>query len=161
MARFLRGLPVDGWAGASAPAASQAGWFLSEGAGEACVIAVDDPLKVSAVKLDEEGGALAGAQFSLEGRFPDGSTSKSFISDGAGALFSDVQLIGSDEGTRYVLREVSAPDGYQVLDPVTLLVYSDGRRLWALTSLLILRPCGDSEKEGTAWVTVTDDPFPR
>lgn len=155
------GSSVGGWAGASAPAASQAGWFLSEGAGEACIIAVDDPLKVSAVKLDEEGGALAGAQFSLEGRFPDGSTSKSFISDGAGALFSDVQLIGSDEGTRYVLREVSAPDGYQMLDPVTLLVYSDGRlALGADVSSDLAAHVAISEKEGTAWVTVTDDPVP-
>lgn len=155
------GSSVGGWAGASAPAASQAGWFLSEGAGEACVIAVDDPLKVSAVKLDEEGGALAGAQFSLEGRFPDGSTSKSFISDGTGALFSDVQLIGSDEGTRYALREVSAPDGYQVLDPVTLMVYSDGRlALGADVSSDLAAHVAISEKEGTAWVTVTDDPVP-
>lgn len=155
------GSSVGGWAGASAPTASQAGWFLSEGAGEACVIAVDDPLKVSAVKLDEEGGALAGAQFSLEGRFPDGSTSKSFISDGAGALFSDVQLIGSDEGTRYALREVSAPDGYQVLDSVTLLVYSDGRlALGADVSSDLAAHVAISEKEGTAWVTVTDDPVP-
>lgn len=155
------GSSVGGWADASAPAASQAGWFLSEGAGEACVIALDDPLKVSAVKLDEEGGALAGAQFSLEGRFPDGSTSKSFISDGAGALFSDVQLIGSDEGTRYVLREVSAPDGYQMLDPVTLLVYSDGRlALGADVSSDLAAHVAISEKEGTAWVTVTDDPVP-
>lgn len=155
------GSSVGGWAGASAPTASQAGWFLSEGAGEVCVIAVDDPLKVSAVKLDEEGGALAGAQFSLEGRFPDGSTSKSFISDGAGALFSDVQLIGSDEGMRYVLREVSAPDGYQMLDPVTLLVYSDGRlALGADVSSDLAAHVAISEKEGTAWVTVTDDPVP-
>ena len=155
------GSSVGGWAGASAPAASQAGWILSEGAGEACIIAVDDPLKVSAVKVDEEGGALAGAQFSLEGRFPDGSSSKSFISDGAGALFSDVQLIGSDEGTRYVLREVSAPDGYQVLDPVTLLVYSDGRlALGADVSSDLAAHVAISEKEGTAWVTVTDDPVP-
>ena len=155
------GSSVGGWAGASAPAASQAGWFLSEGAGEACIIAVDDPLKVSAVKLDEEGGALAGAQFSLEGRFPDGSSSKSFVSDGAGALFSDVQLIGSDEGTRYVLREVSAPDGYQMLDPVTLLVYSDGRlALGADVSSDLAAHVTISEKEGTAWVTVTDDPVP-
>lgn len=155
------GSSVGGWAGASAPTASQAGWFLSEGAGEACIIAVDDPLKVSAVKLDEEGGALAGAQFSLEGRFPDGSSSKSFVSDGAGALFSDVQLIGSDEGTRYVLREVSAPDGYQMLDPVTLLVYSDGRlALGADVSSDLAAHVTISEKEGTAWVTVTDDPVP-
>ena len=155
------GSSVGGWAGASAPAASQAGWFLSEGAGEACIIAVDDPLKVSAVKLDEEGGALAGAQFSLEGLFPDGSASKSFVSDGTGALFSDVQLIGSDEGTRYVLREVSAPDGYQVLDPVTLLVYSDGRlALGADVSSDLAAHVTISEKEGTAWVTVTDDPVP-
>ena len=155
------GSSVGGWAGASAPTASQAGWFLSEGAGEACVIAVDDPLKVSAVKVDEEGGALAGAQFSLEGRFPDGSTSKSFISDGSGALFSDAQLIGSDEGMRYVLREVSAPDGYQMLDPVTLLVYSDGRlALGADVSSDLAAHVAISEKEGTAWVTVTDDPVP-
>ena len=155
------GSSVGGWAGASAPAASRAGWFLSEGAGAACVIAVDDPLKVSAVKVDEEGGALAGAQFSLEGRFPDGSASKWFISDGAGALFSDVQLIGSDEGTRYVLREVSAPDGYQMLDPVTLLVYSDGRlALAAGVSSDLVAHVAISEKEGTAWVTVTDDPVP-
>lgn len=155
------GSSAGGWVGASAPAASQTGWFLSEGAGEACVIAVDDPLKVSAVKLDEEGGALAGAQFSLEGRFPDGSSSKSFVSDGSGALFSDAQLIGSDEGTRYVLREVSAPDGYQVLDPVTLLVYSDGRlALGADVSSDLAAHVAISEKEGTAWVTVTDDPVP-
>ncbi|WP_297155242.1 SpaA isopeptide-forming pilin-related protein [uncultured Ellagibacter sp.] len=144
-----------------APAASQAGWTISNGAGEARVIAVDAPLKVGAVKLDEGGSALSGAQFSLEGNFPDGSTSKSFVSDSAGVLFSGLQLIGSDEGERYVLREVSAPAGYQVLDPVTLLVYSDGRlALGADVSADLAAHVTISEREGAAWVAVTDDPAP-
>ena len=72
-----------------------------------------------------------------------------------------MQLIGSDEGTSYVLREVSAPDGYQMLDPVTLLVYSDGRlALAAGVSSDLVAHVAISEKEGTAWVTVTDDPVP-
>ena len=144
-----------------APDASQAGWTISNGAGEARVIAVDAPLKVGAVKLDEGGSALSGAQFSLEGSFPDGSTSKSFVSDSAGVLFSGLQLIGSDEGERYVLREVSAPAGYQVLDPVTLLVYSDGRlALGADVSADLAAHVTISEREGAAWVAVTDDPAP-
>ena len=62
---------------------------------------------------------------------------------------------------RYVLREVSAPDGYQMLDPVTLLVYSDGRlALAAGVSSDLVAHVAISEKEGTAWVTVTDDPVP-
>ena len=144
-----------------APDASQTGWTFSNNMGKACITAVDAPLKVGAVKLDKGGSALSGAQFCLEGSFPDGSTSKSFVSDSAGVLFSGLQLIGSDEGERYVLREVSAPAGYQVLDPVTLLVYSDGRlALGADVSADLAAHVAISEREGTAWVAVTDDPAP-
>mgnify|MGYP006974993548 CR=1 FL=1 len=70
-------------------------------------------------------------------------------------------LSARTRGTRYVLREVSAPDGYQALDPVTLLVYSDGRlALGADVSSNLAAHVAISEKEGTAWVTVTDDPVP-
>ena len=144
-----------------APDASQTGWTFSNNMGKACITAVDAPLKVGAVKLDKGGSALSGAQFCLEGSFPDGSTSKSFVSDSAGVLFSGLQLIGSDERERYVLREVSAPAGYQVLDPVTLLVYSDGRlALGADVSADLAAHVAISEREGTAWVAVTDDPAP-
>ena len=59
------------------------------------------------------------------------------------------------------MREVSAPAGYQVLDPVTLLVYSDGRlALGADVSADLAAHVAISEREGTVWVAVTDDPAP-
>ena len=155
------GSSIDEGGSSPAPDASQTGWTFSNNMGKACIIAVDAPLKVGAVKLDKGGSALSGAQFCLEGSFPDGSTSNSFVSDSAGVLFSGLQLIGSDEGERYVLREVSAPTGYQVLDPVTLLVYSDGRlALGADVSADLAAHVAISEREGTAWVAVTDDSAP-
>ena len=50
----------------------------------------------------------------------------SFTSDEFGTVFIDLMLTGSKEGTAYVLTELTAPDGYEVNEPITFLVYEDG-----------------------------------
>lgn len=95
------------------------------------IFAEDEPLQISFVKTDEEGGALAGATFSIapaaEGAtFPDGSASKTFTSNENGLVFEDLQLAGSAEGTAYVITELAAPAGYEVAPAFTILVFKDG-----------------------------------
>ncbi len=106
-----------------------AGYTLADG--YATIFAVDEPLRISFVKTDEEGGALAGATFSIApagdgATFPDGSASKTFTSNENGLVFEDLQLTGSAEGTEYVVTELSAPDGYEVAPAFTILVFDDG-----------------------------------
>ncbi len=106
-----------------------AGYTLADGG--VTIFAVDEPLSISFVKTDEEGGPLAGATFQIapaaEGAtFPDGSTVKEFTSDTDGSVFNDLQLTGSAEGTEYVVTELSAPDGYEVAPAFTILVFDDG-----------------------------------
>ena len=81
---------------------------------------------VSLVKRDAEGHGLAGAEFTLAGAFADGSTERTFTSDEDGVVFAELVLAGSAEGTPYVLTETKAPAGFELLAPVTLLVFEDG-----------------------------------
>ena len=93
------------------------------------VEAIDRHLGVSLVKTSLDGTGLAGGTFTLapvEGTFPDGDTEKTFVSDEFGAVFTDLALTGSAEGTAYVLTEVTAPAGFETNDQITLLVYEDG-----------------------------------
>lgn len=106
-----------------------AGYMLADG--YVTIFAVDEPLSISFVKTDEEGGALAGATFSIApagdgATFPDGSASKTFTSNENGLVFEDLQLAGSAEGTAYVITELTAPAGYEVAPAFTILVFEDG-----------------------------------
>lgn len=106
-----------------------AGYTLADGG--VTIFAVDEPLSISFVKTDEEGGALAGATFSIApagdgATFPDGSASKTFTSDEAGVVFADLQVSGSAEGTAYVITELAAPAGYEVAPAFTIVVFEDG-----------------------------------
>lgn len=106
-----------------------AGYTLADG--DVTIFAVDEPLRISFVKTDEEGGALAGATFSIApagdgATFPDGSASKTFTSNENGLVFEDLQLAGSAEGTAYVITELTAPAGYEVAPAFTILVFEDG-----------------------------------
>lgn len=106
-----------------------AGYTLADGG--VTIFAVDEPLSISFVKTDEEGGALAGATFSIApagdgATFPDGSASKTFTSNENGLVFEDLQLAGSAEGAAYVIAELSAPAGYEVAPAFTILVFEDG-----------------------------------
>lgn len=106
-----------------------AGYTLADG--DVTIFAVDEPLSISFVKTDEEGGALAGATFSIApagdgATFPDGSASKTFTSNENGLVFEDLQLAGSAEGTAYVITELTAPAGYEVAPAFTILVFEDG-----------------------------------
>ena len=79
------------------------------------------------LKQDPNGNPLAGAEFAIEGEFPDGDTSKSFTSSDEGIVFEDVQFIGSSEGTRYEVTETIAPEGFALLQGgFEMLVYEDG-----------------------------------
>ena len=105
------------------------GYTLADG--DVTIFAVDEPLHISFVKTDEEGGALAGATFSIapadgDATLPDGSASKTFTSDEAGVVFADLQVSGSAEGTAYVITELAAPAGYEVAPAFTILVFEDG-----------------------------------
>lgn len=106
-----------------------AGYTLADGG--VTIFAVDEPLSISFVKTDEEGGALAGATFSIapadgDATLPDGSASKTFTSDEAGVVFADLQVSGSAEGTAYVITELAAPAGYEVAPAFTIVVFEDG-----------------------------------
>lgn len=105
------------------------GYTLADG--DVTIFAVDEPLHISFVKTDEEGGALAGATFSIapadgDATLPDGSASKTFTSDEAGVVFADLQVSGSAEGTAYVITELAAPAGYEVAPAFTIVVFEDG-----------------------------------
>ena len=86
----------------------------------------DDLIRVSLIKRDAAGNALAGAEFAVQGRFPDGDAEKTFSSDDTGVLFQDYVLLGSEDGERYLIRETQAPAGYELLGDVVLRVHDDG-----------------------------------
>lgn len=136
-------------------------WTLSDNQGEIGITCADVPLKVSLNKQNKQGAALEGAQFTLSGAFPDGSATKTFISNGDGVAFKGMQLVGSAEGNKYVLTETQAPDGYVAIDPVTLVVYADGTvkldgdSLGASSKVTI-----ENGEDGIAYISVTDDAAP-
>ena len=128
---------------------------------------VDHKLGVSLVKTDLAGTALAGGTFKLapadEGTtFLDGTAEKEFTSDEFGAVFTDLQLEGSAEGTAYVLTETEAPAGFERIDPVTFLVYEDGTVALADTATDAqgeqVAIVNDAE-DGIAVITVSDTPI--
>ena len=142
--------------GAKLPAA------FTLGADGVSITVVNQAVGVTLLKQDLEGHALAGAEFTLTGEFPDGSGSKTFTSDEMGLVFGELQLAGSEEGTPYVLTETAAPEGYELLNaPVTLLVFEDGSLALAENTPADLRDAVSVDNgDGTAIVVVRDTPEP-
>ena len=143
--------------GATLPAA------FTLGADGVSITVVNQAVGVTLVKQDLEGHALAGAEFTLTGSFPDGSTSMTFTSDELGLVFGELQLAGSEEGTPYVLAETSAPEGYELLSgPVTLLVFADGTLSLAADTPADLREMVSVDNgSGTAIVVVRNESTPE
>lgn len=126
------------------------------------VSVTDNPLEVSLVKQASNGAPLAGAEFAVEGEFPDGQTSKTFTSDESGIVFNQLQLTGSAEGTCYSVTETKAPDGYaQPEGSLNLLVYEDGSVQIAESSSADMKQYASvAFTSGTAVVTLNNEPLP-
>lgn len=126
------------------------------------VSVTDNPLEVSLVKQAPNGAPLTGAEFTVEGEFPDGQTSKTFISDESGIVFNQLQLTGSAEGTRYYVTETKAPDGYaQPEGSLDLLVYEDGSVQIAESSSADMKQYASvAFTSGTAVVTLNNESLP-
>lgn len=139
-----------------------AGWFPPAAfkADQDAVSVTDDKLLVTMLKQDPNGNPLAGAEFTIEGEFPDGDTSKSFTSNNEGIVFEDTQFIGSAEGTRYVVTETSAPEGFELPQgSFEMLVYEDGT-LEIVGDSSLAQAAEVSETGGTAVVAVDNEPLP-
>lgn len=135
---------------------------FSIGVTKDAVSVTDSPLEVSLVKQAPNGAPLAGAEFTVEGDFPDGQTSKTFTSDESGIVFNQLQLTGSAEGTRYSVTETKAPDGYaQPEGSLDLLVYEDGSVQIAESSSADMKQYASvAFTSGTAVVTLNNEPLP-
>ena len=139
-----------------------AGWFPPAAfkVDQDAVSVTDDKLLVTMLKQDPNGNPLAGAEFTIEGEFPDGDTSKSFASNNEGIVFEDTQFTGSAEGTRYVVTETSAPEGFELPQgSFEMLVYEDGT-LEIVGDSGLAQAAEVSETGGTAVVTVNNEPLP-
>ena len=77
-------------------------------AGTIALTAVDNPIELTLKKVNEDGDALVGAEFTLSGRFADGTTQQ-ILTTGADGTVALPLIIG---GERYVLEETKAPEGY-------------------------------------------------
>lgn len=135
---------------------------FSIGTTKDAVSVTDNPLEVSLVKQAPNGAPLAGAEFTVEGEFPDGQTSKTFASDESGIVFNQLQLTGSAEGTCYSVTETKAPDGYaQPEGSLDLLVYEDGSVQIAGSSSADMKQYASvAFTSGTAVVTLNNEPLP-
>lgn len=122
----------------------------------------DNPLEVTLVKQAPNGAPLAGAEFRVEGEFPDGQTEKTFTSDENGIVFHQLQLTGSAEGTLYTVTETKAPEGYaQPSGSLDLLVFEDGTVQVADTSAANMKQNASvTESSGVAVVTLNNEPLP-
>lgn len=126
------------------------------------VTVTDNPLEVTLVKQAPNGAPLAGAEFRVEGEFPDGQTEKKFTSDENGIVFHQLQLTGSAEGTLYTVTETKAPEGYaQPSGSLDLLVFEDGTVQVADTSAANMKQNASvTESSGVAVVTLNNEPLP-
>lgn len=119
--------------------------------------------KYTITEVTAPGGyELAGAEFRVEGEFPDGQTEKTFASDENGIVFHQLQLTGSAEGTLYTVTETKAPEGYaQPSGSLDLLVFEDGTVQVADTSAANMKQNASvTESSGVAVVTLNNEPLP-
>lgn len=126
------------------------------------VTVTDNPLEVTLVKQAPNGAPLAGAEFRVEGEFPDGQMEKMFTSDENGIVFHQLQLIGSAEGTLYTVTETKVPEGYaQPSGSLDLLVFEDGTVQIADTSATDMKQNASvTESGGVAVITLNNEPLP-
>lgn len=126
------------------------------------VTVTDNPLEVTLVKQAPNGAPLAGAEFRVEGEFPDGQTEKTFTSDENGIVFHQLQLTGSAQGTLYTVTETKVPEGYaQPSGSLDLLVFEDGTVQVADTSAANMKQNASvTESSGVAVVTLNNEPLP-
>ena len=143
-----------------------AGWFppaaFSIGTAKDSVTVADNPLEVSLVKRAPNGAPLAGAEFTVEGQFPDGEISKTFTSDESGIVFNQIQLAGSAEGTHYTVTETKAPEGYALPEgSLDLVVFEDGTVQVADGSSADMKENASvEESNGVAIVSLNNEPLP-
>ena len=126
------------------------------------VTVTDNPLEVTLVKQAPNGAPLAGAEFRVEGEFPDGQMEKTFTSDENGIVFHQLQLTGSAEGTLYTVTETKVPEGYaQPSGSLDLLVFEDGTVQIADTSATDMKQNASvTESGGVAVITLNNEPLP-
>ena len=125
------------------------------------VTLADPPTRLTIAKAGSDGAsgaAMAGARFEVRGRFA-GSAEETALTLATGANGLTEQLTGRlVAGERYVVREVAAPAGYQLLGgEFELWVRQDGTIVsggdvpgWSLAT----------DAGGAATLTATDDPVP-
>ena len=86
---------------------------MNDAADGIAVITVSDvPIELGLRKISTSGDALAGATFSLTGRFADGSTEHMLTVGDDGA----VELPQTIAGETYTLTETAAPSGYDRIE---------------------------------------------
>lgn len=126
------------------------------------VTVTDNPLEVTLVKQAPNGAPLAGAEFRVEGEFPDGQMEKTFTSDENGIVFHQLQLTGSAQGTLYTVTETKVPEGYaQPSGSLDLLVFEDGTVQIADTSATDMKQNASvTESGGVAVITLNNEPLP-
>lgn len=126
------------------------------------VTVTDNPLEVTLVKQAPNGAPLAGAEFRVEGEFPDGQMEKTFTSDENGIVFHQLQLTGSAEGTLYTVTETKVPEGYaQPSGSLDLLVFEDGTVQIADTSATDMKQNASvTESGGVAVIILNNEPLP-
>ena len=89
-------------------------------------------------KVDQDGGALTGATFTLEKKLADGSTT--VIETVEAQPTTKFTFKGLDDGT-YQLTETVAPDGYLPIDPITFTIAAGHLTEWN----------GDADKKPTVY----------
>ena len=85
---------------------------VDNGKATAMVAVEDTAIDLTFQKADAKGTALGGAEFRITGVFADGSTEHEVVSAADGSL-EVPQLVA---GEKYAIEEISAPEGYQLID---------------------------------------------
>ena len=111
-------------------------------------------------KVDENGAALTGAEFTLEKKVGDKWVAKTVVKNDAGTTFT---FSGLDDG-EYRLKETKTPSGYNTIDDITFTITADHDVLSdtpALTGLNGNKVTGEikftkNEKEGSLTANVVN-----
>ena len=164
--------------------ASAQGWTVSEDTeGIAQITAVDEPTSVMLSKVSAEGGqTLAGAEFDLEGSFAQGSGQiapgkKRIVVNGQGNLrIADVeaQILGGETvgefsqassieglvaGESYLLTEVKAPAGYELVQDTLRFAVNDDGSICLVQRSTAPEAWTLSDNQGEIGITCADVPL--
>lgn len=160
------------------------GWTVSEDTeGIAQITAVDEPTSVMLSKVSAEGGqTLAGAEFDLEGSFAQGSGKiapgkKRIVVNGQGNLrIADVeaQILGGETvgefsqassieglvaGESYLLTEVKAPAGYELVQDTLRFAVNDDGSICLVQRSTAPEAWTLSDNQGEIGITCADVPL--